>query len=40
MYRNKKTGMIGIMITIVILILTVVLSNIDVQKMSYLENAF
>ncbi|MCI9087590.1 MAG: rod shape-determining protein MreC [Clostridia bacterium] len=40
MYRNKKTGMIGIMITIVILILTVILSNIDVQKMSYLENAF
>ena len=40
MYRNKKTGMIGIIITIVILILTVVLSNIDVQKMSYLENAF
>lgn len=40
MYRNKKTGMIGIVITIIILILTVILSNIDVQKMSYLENAF
>lgn len=40
MYRNKKTGMIGIIITIIILILTVILSNIDVQKMSYLENAF
>lgn len=38
MYRNKKTGMIGIIITIIILILTVILSNIDVQKMSYLEN--
>ena len=40
MYRNRKTGMIGIIITIVILILTVILSNIDVEKMSYLENAF
>ena len=40
MYRNKKTGMIGIIITVIILILTVILSNIDVQKMSYLENAF
>lgn len=39
MYRNKKTGVIGIIITILILILTVILSNIDVQKMSYLENA-
>lgn len=40
MYRNRKTGVIGIIITILILILTVVLSNIDVEKMSYLENAF
>lgn len=40
MYRNKKTGMIGIIITVIILILTVILSNIDVQEMSYLENAF
>ncbi|MCI9246142.1 MAG: rod shape-determining protein MreC [Clostridia bacterium] len=40
MYRNRKTGMIGIIITTLILILTVILSNIDVQKMSYLENAF
>ncbi len=39
MYRNKKTGVIGIIITIIILILTVILSNIDVEKMSYLENA-
>jgi len=39
MYRNKKTGIIGIIITIMILILTVILSNIDVQKMSYVENA-
>lgn len=40
MYRNRKTGVIGIIITILILILTVILSNIDVEKMSYLENAF
>lgn len=40
MYRNKKTGMIGIIITILILILTVILSNIDIKKMSYLENVF
>lgn len=39
MYRNKKTGVIGMAITIIILILTVILSNIDIQKMSYLENA-
>jgi len=39
MYRNRKTGVIGIIITILILILTVILSNIDVEKMSYLENA-
>ncbi len=40
MYRNKKTGIIGIIITIIILILVVILSNIDVEKMSYIENAF
>lgn len=40
MYRNKKTGIIGIIITIIILILVVILSNINVQKMSYWENAF
>ena len=40
MYRNKKTGMIGIIITIIILILAVILSNIDVKNMSYVENVF
>ena len=39
MYRNKKTGIIGIIITTIILILVVILSNIDIQKMSYVENA-
>ncbi len=40
MYRNKKTGIIGIIITIIILILVVILSNIDVKNMSYIENVF
>ena len=40
MYRNRKTGIIGIIITIIILILVVILSNIDVKNMSYVENAF
>lgn len=40
MYRNKRTGIIGIVITIIILILVVILSNIDIQKMSYVENVF
>ena len=40
MYRNKKTGMIGIILTIIILILVVILSNIDVQKLSKIENIF
>lgn len=40
MYRNKKTGIIGIIITIIILVLVVILSNIDVQQMSFIENAF
>lgn len=40
MYRNKKTGIIGIIITIIVLILVVILSNINIQKMSYIENIF
>ncbi len=40
MYRNRRTGIIGIVITVIILILVVILSNIDIQKMSYVENAF
>lgn len=40
MYQNKKTGIIGIIITIIILILVVILSNTDIQKISYLENIF
>lgn len=40
MYKNKKTGMIGIAITIVILILVVILSNTDLKKVSHIENIF
>ena len=35
MYRNKKTGIIGIIITIIILILVVILSNIDIKYYAY-----
>lgn len=38
MYRNRKNGIIGIIITIIILILIVVFSNGD-TKTSFLENA-
>ena len=40
MYKNKKTGMIGIIITIIILILVVILSNTNIQEISYIENIF
>ena len=40
MYKNKKTGVIGIIITIIILILIVILSNVNLKDISYLENIF
>ncbi len=40
MYKNKKTGVIGIIITIIILILVVILSNTNIQEISYIENIF
>ncbi len=40
MYKNRKTGIIGVIITIVILILVVILSNTDIKEISYLENIF
>ena len=40
MYKNKKTGIIGIIITVVVLILVVILSNINIEKFSYLESIF
>lgn len=40
MYPSKKNSMIGIIITVVVLILLVVLTNMNIEKMSYIENAF
>ena len=40
MYRNKKTGIIGVIITVIILIAIVVLSNTDLNKVSFVENIF
>lgn len=39
MYNNKKSGKIGIIITVVILILLVILSNTKLSNISYLGNA-
>lgn len=39
MYK-KNTGVMGIIITIVILILLVILSNINIEKLSHIENIF
>ena len=38
MYKNKKTGIIGIIVMIIILILLVIITNTDIAKMSYIEN--
>ena len=38
MYKNRKKGIFGIVITIIILICLVVVTNTDVAKMSYLES--
>lgn len=40
MYNKKKTGIIGIIVTIIILILLVFLSNLKLDSLSYIENAF
>lgn len=40
MYKNKRSGMLGIIITIVILIFLVIISNINVKNFSILENVF
>lgn len=39
MYRDKKVGVFGIIITIILLILLVVLSNVNIEKFSYFESA-
>ena len=38
MNRNKQTEFLGVIITIVILILLIFLSNVQVDKLSYLES--
>lgn len=40
MYKNKKSGAIGIVVTVIILILLVVLSNINIEKLTVVENVF
>ncbi len=40
MYKKKKTGITGVIITTIILILLVFLSNTDIERLSYIENAF
>lgn len=39
MYRKDRSGVLGIIITIILLILLVVLSNVNVEKFSYIESA-
>ena len=38
MYKNKKTSIIGIIITIVILVIVVVVSNIKIENVTHIEN--
>lgn len=40
MYNKKKKGIIGIIITIVILIFIVIVSNIETNNLSYAQNVF
>lgn len=40
MYKHRKTGIAGVVITIILLILLVFLSNTNIEKLSYIENAF
>ena len=37
MNRNKQTEVLGVIITIIILILLIFLTNMEVNKLSYLE---
>ena len=39
MYRNKKTGIIGIIITIIILITIVIISNMKIEDFSHIGGA-
>lgn len=39
MYKNNTTGILGVIITIILLIILVILSNIDIERLSYVEGA-
>ena len=39
MYKNKKTGIIGIIITVIILITIVIISNIKIEDFSHIGGA-
>ena len=40
MYKNDTTGILGIIIVIVLLIILVILSNVNIDKLSFIEGAF
>ena len=39
MYKNNTTGIFGVIITIIILIVLVIFSNVNIEKLSYIEGA-
>lgn len=39
MYKSDKSGALGVVITVILLILLVILSNVNVEKFSYIESA-
>ena len=40
MYKKKKSGIIGIVVTVIILILLVIRSNIKIENLTVVENVF
>ena len=40
MYKNNATGILGIIVVIVLLIILVILSNVNIDKLSFIEGAF
>lgn len=39
MYKNNESGILGVIITIILLIILVILSNVSIEKLSYIESA-
>ena len=39
MNKNNEVGILGIVITIILLIILVILSNVNIEKLSYIEGA-